>query len=168
MSQSQFNHLNELNKYQTLYELERECTIYNFFRKKHYKEIPGSVIRNRLKKLLLFDSKKYIKEKEKEKDIYIVKPLVWIRRDDPRLHGLMEFFGRIKSEIFDFILIDERYIPFYLLKKYGSKVRLELEIFSELKKLKKEVMRHTQEQVKIERKKLTKERKKQYGTRKSR
>lgn len=162
MFQNQFS-LQRPQKFNILYELERECSIYNFLRKKHYKEIPESVLRNRLRGAS-YNYRKYLDHKEKE--TYIVKPLIWIRSHDPRLRGFNEFFGRIKFDEFDFILINESQIPFYLLRKYGRKQGLELEIFSVLKQLKKEYKAYRQDLVKEIRKKETKIRRKNSGTRK--
>jgi hypothetical protein len=152
-------------KFNILYELERECSIYNFLRKKHYKQIPESVIRNKFSKLIP-ECRKYLERKEK--DTYIIKPLIWVSSEDPRLKGFFGFFGRIKSDDFDFILINENQIPFYLLRKYGRRKGLELEIFSKLRKLKKEYKVFYQNLVKQERKKAIKQRRKDSGTRKSR
>lgn len=170
MLPNQFNHLNakfDIKKLDILFALERECVIYNFLRKKHYKEILESVLRNKFQRISSYSYTKYLEKKDSK--TYVVKPLIWIKlSDDPRIKSSKEVRSIIQSENVSFILIDEKDIPFYLLRKYGRTKGIELEIFSELKKVKKEYKAYYQELVKQERKKDMKGRKKKDATRKSR
>lgn len=159
-NQSSLLNLKEYNeKFNILYNLERECKIYNFVRRKHYKDIPQSVMRNRFSNLGMF-YRKYVTTKDSK--TYTIKPLIWVKVSDKIILRSYPTHCHSKIEFKDytFILIDESEVPFYFLRKYGRKKGADVEIFSELKRARKELDNVLEEAKKQYRKTMTKLRRK--------